>query len=140
MKSSDCIQEISADKTLILRQKVLREGLGIDLCRFDGDELKNTFHLGYFIDNQIIGIISCMMSNQNQIRGMAVDPDIQSKGIGTALLEKTIKVLREKKQKSVWCNARINAVSFYNKNSFVIDGDSFMIKGVGEHFKMYRSL
>ena len=134
------IKEISSEETLLLRQKVLREGLELEFCRFDGDDLKNTFHLGYFSNNQIIGIISCMMSCQNQIRGMAIEPSMQGQRIGSALLEKAIGILKTKNQTSTWCNARINAASFYKRHSFFIEGDSFLIEGVGEHFKMLRSL
>ena len=134
------IKEILAHETLSLRQRVLREGLSVDLCRFDGDELEDTFHFGYFLEDQIKGIITCVMSDQNQIRGMAVDPGKQGKGIGSALLKKVIEALREKKQKSVWCNARTHAIPFYKKHSFFIEGDRFIIKGVGEHFKMSHNL
>jgi hypothetical protein len=58
------IRFISTEDTLALRSPVLRKGLAPELCRFDGDDDENTFHLGYFKDDELI----CIGSFHKQVK------------------------------------------------------------------------
>ena len=40
----------------------------------------------------------------------------------------------------LWCNARIKAVPFYERNGFAIHGGPFEIAGIGTHYLMHRAL
>jgi hypothetical protein len=51
------IQKIIAQDTYPVRHQVLRSGKPIESCQFDGDELGSTHHFGYYLNNQIIGVI-----------------------------------------------------------------------------------
>ena len=74
------IQKITSTETYPVRHIVLRAGKPIESCQFDGDELGSTHHFGYYLNNQIIGVISIFeIKNEQfvaqksfQIRGMAV--------------------------------------------------------------------
>ncbi|MFM2010279.1 MAG: hypothetical protein RLZZ479_670, partial [Bacteroidota bacterium] len=84
------IQKITSTETYPVRHIVLRAGKPIESCKFDGDELVSTHHFGYYLNNQIIGVISLFAIDNShfitqksfQIRGMAVLPSFQKQGIG----------------------------------------------------------
>lgn len=141
------IRFINTEDTLVMRSLVLREGMSPDLCRFDGDDDENTFHLGYYIDDELIGIGSFHKKNKEgyygegyQLRGMATGVDYQGKGIGNQLLNFAIVYLRGKKVNYIWCNARRNACRFYQGIGFEIISDEFEIPGVGPHRVMYLKI
>ena len=138
------IRFISTEDTLSLRSAVLREGIAPELCRFDGDDDENTFHLGYYEDDELICIGSFHKQGKEgysgegyQLRGMATREDYQGKGIGNQLLNFAIVYLRGRKVNYIWCNARINACRFYLGIGFEIISDEFEIVGVGPHREMY---
>ncbi len=141
------IRFISSKDTLALRSTVLREGIAPDLCRFDGDEDVNTFHLGYYKDDELICIGSFHKQGKEgydgigyQLRGMATQFDYRGKGIGNQLLNFAIVYLRGRKVNYIWCNARINACRFYLGMGFEIISDEFEIAGVGPHKIMYLKI
>lgn len=142
------IKIIDSKETYPVRQPVLRKGKPLESCVFDGDELETTFHLGLFSGKKLIGICTFLKKNHNmltqthqyQLRGMAILNDFQGKGFGHIILKYGESLLRNKKVKIVWCNAREVAVNFYNKNNYQIIGESFDIKGIGSHFTMYKQL
>lgn len=142
------INKISSETTFIVRNPVLRPNLPVESCRFDGDNLPSTVHFGYYYDEKLVGIVSVFEKNnenwvvnrQFQIRGMAVLEEFQKKGIGEKLVQTVINLAQEKEIELIWFNARKNAVPFYEKIGFHINGTAFEIEGVGTHYIMYRFL
>lgn len=141
------IKFISTDETLALRSEILREGIPADLCRFDGDDDKDTFHLGYYHQDELICIGSFHKQAKKvftgegyQLRGMATRLDYQGMGIGNQLLNFSIVYLKGQKINYIWCNARINAIRFYLGLGFEIISDQFEIAGVGPHREMYLKI
>ncbi|MEY4011156.1 MAG: hypothetical protein RIT22_280 [Bacteroidota bacterium] len=140
------IQEITATETYPVRHIVLRAGKPIESCRFEGDELPSTHHLGYFLDNQLIGLASLFESENLllggeksfQIRGMAVLDSHQKKGIGKALIQEAEAFCKKQNTTLIWFNARTSAVGFYKKLGYEIVGAEFEIKEVGPHFLMFK--
>ena len=142
------IQKIIAQDTYPVRHQVLRSGKPIESCQFDGDELGSTHHFGYYLNNQIIGVISLFeIKNEPfvaqkpfQIRGMAVLPSFQKQGIGEALVKEAEKFCTTQKADLIWFNARTSAVGFYQKMGYEIVGSEFEIKEVGPHFLMFKKI
>lgn len=142
------IQKIASTETYPVRHIVLRAGKPIESCQFQGDELETTNHFGYYINNQIIGVISIFEINNKQflvqksfqIRGMAVLPSFQKQGIGEALVNEAEKFCTTQKADLIWFNARTTAVGFYQKMEFEIVGAEFEINEVGPHFLMFKKL
>lgn len=140
------IQKINSTETYPVRHIVLRAGKPIESCQFDGDELVSTHHFGYYLNNQIIGVISLfeikheqfVAQKSFQIRGMAVLPSFQKQGIGEALVKEAEKFCTTQKADLIWFNARTSAVGFYKKMGYEIVGTEFEIKEVGPHFLMYK--
>lgn len=142
------ILKIDPETTISVRSVVLRPNRPIETCYFDGDNLPTTTHFGYYTESELVGIVSVFQKNnstwdsksQLQIRGMAVLPSFQQKGIGESLLKQAISFALENEIQLIWFNARKNAVPFYEKNGFHKIGAAFEIESVGTHYLMYRQL
>jgi len=142
------IKEIDFKNTYIVRHPVLRKGLELSSCYFEGDELPTTKHFGLFINNDLIGVVSVfkssnaffMSNNQFQIRGMAVLDSHQKKGYGNLLINKAEGYVKKTNKPLLWFNARESAIEFYKKMGYAVYGEGFILKDIGKHFAMYRIL
>jgi len=143
---------INANETLVLRHKILRPHQCIEKCVFEGDELENTFHLGGYMEDDLVAILSCCQQNNIQwndgyqwrIRGMAVTSELQGQGYGQQLVTRALFHLRDHSLHSrpirVWLNARENARHFYEKLGFELIGEPFEIEGIGFHWLMTQQV
>lgn len=146
------IEEVSIDKILPLRHRVLRPGRPIFTAHFDGDDDPETIHLALFWQSDLASCLTLMKrpvpgtentsneKNTYQLRGMATAVEHRGTGCGKELIEKTEKLLKEKNAALIWCNARIKAVPFYKKAGFKVISDEFEIEGIGPHFRMKKEI
>lgn len=139
------IKEITAQETYAIRQETLRKGIDLP-TQFTGDFDNDTFHLGVFEDDILVGISSFMKtsnpdfdSEQFQLRGMATLPIVRGKGYGKQMLKKAFLMLKNKGTHVLWCNAREIALHFYLKLDFQRKGKPFEIKGIGVHYILYKN-
>ncbi len=142
------VKQIEAKDTYQLRSEVLRQGLPIESCHFDGDFDDNTFHLGAFQDDKLTSVASFYLKRnksiedeyQYQLRGMATKLASQGKGLSSALLRTAFPIVQRNHVKMLWCNARVSAVDFYKKVGFEIISDEFHVENVGPHYLMCKSI
>ena len=140
------IREISPEMTLPIRREVLRNNsIPINSCQFEWDFHKESFHLGAFIGNKIIGIISMLNTAENhldkrRLRGMAVVNSHQKMGIGSKLIDKAEELLMSKNVSFIWLKARECAMDFYKKKGYEKVGNSFNIPEIGLHFRCEKKL
>lgn len=142
------IKQISATDTYAVRLPVLRTGKPIESCAFAGDDLITTVHFGIYTDNNITGCASVFkagnaifdISNQYQLRGMAVLEQHQKKGFGELLVAEAEQYIKSENGKLIWFNARENAVAFYKKMGYSITGSAFITEGIGTHYIMAKHL
>ena len=141
------IESITEEETLPIRQDVLRPGRPKKECIFDGDDAPQTFHLGAFTDETLVGIASFVVDNnpyfsgkQYRLRGMAVLPEYRGKGFGKELVAFGEKLIQEKGFDVLWFNAREVALNFYSRLGFISKGEPFEISTVGTHYVMYKKL
>jgi GNAT superfamily N-acetyltransferase len=139
---------IQAEDVLAIRNEVLREGrLTLDECRFPTDQMEGAFHLGYFENEQLVCIASfhpqqfgAYKGKGYQLRGMATIEDHRAKGVGKRLLRFAIDYLHSQDINYVWCNARTNAIKFYQAKGFQIISDEFEVPGIGPHRVLHLKL
>ncbi len=146
--------------TLPLRHSVLRPHASLDECLFPEDKSPDAStdsrHWAALPEapKTVIGCLSAYRQTcpialpvskthtHWRLRGMAVLPPYQSKGIGKRLLEKALTDVSDVSNSSphtlVWCNARESAVGFYQQAGFAIHGARFDIPAIGPHFLMWR--
>jgi hypothetical protein len=142
------IKFISAQDVLPLRNKVLREGKLQDYeCALPLDKDEESFHLGYFVEEQLVSIATFHIVPKEgftglgyQLRGMATDEGFRAKGYGNMLINFAIVYLRGKKANYLWCNARKVAYKFYLGLGFEFISDEFEIPGIGPHKCMYLKI
>jgi GNAT superfamily N-acetyltransferase len=152
---------ISAVDTLRLRQEVLRPGRPTSECRFPGDEDESTVHAGTIRGGAIVSIASMYLEDRPagapggapashdsypdgtawRLRGMATEPELRGAGAGRLALDLCIAHAADRGGSVAWCNARIEAVGFYERLGWaVVGGDVFDIPTVGPHVVMERPL
>lgn len=141
------IDSVEASEILDIRLAVLRKGMRIEDCHFEGDNDSSTYHLIAKEGTENIGCCSLMKKDWSeyenlsyQLRGMAVLEPHQGRGIGAELLRAAESVVRDKNAELIWFNARIGAMNFYQKFGYEIVSDEFEISGVGPHVKMLKRL
>ncbi len=140
------IKEITATDTYGIRLEVLRKNIDLP-HKFKGDFNKDTFHLGGFYKGELVGIATFIKNDfvslkgkQYQLRGMATTIKGRGKGIGKQMINQAIAILKEKQVDFLWCNAREEAVLFYEKLKFTKIGEEFMVEKVGLHYKMFTKI
>ena len=112
------------------------------------DDHPNTFHIGTFLHNKIISVGTFIRENnsifkeklQYRLRAMATDNRNQGQGAGKILFLKGVELLKKKKIELLWCDARINAIPFYESLSMKSRDKLYMIKNIGMHKTMYIHL
>lgn len=128
------VEEVDAAETLDLRGRVLREGRTHEGFPEDADP--GTFHLAVRAAGVVVGVASFIRRGdvEWQLRGMAVDPAAQDRGIGRALLAEGLGRLRGLGARRLWANGRDAALGFYEKIGFRVVGDGFVPpSGVPHH-------
>lgn len=87
-----------------------------------------------------IGRLHFNSPQEAQIRFMAVEKSHQNKGIGSKILKKLEEKGKQKGATSIVLDARSFAVDFYKKNGYHIIGESYLLFGSIQHFKMKKEL
>lgn len=139
---------VKSDDLLNLRSKILRNNLDPNLCRFPGDKEINSFHVGAFNGNTLIGGVSVMkneckkkeLPNCFQLRGLFVDKEFQHNGVGKTIVNFVENQLKDIGVDYLWMNARESAVLFYLKLNYSNSKISYVINEIGLHYLMYKKL
>lgn len=133
------IKCISSVETHNLRRTVLGDNISDYQYIYSGDDDEETTHIGYLENDEIVGILTIMKSEQTifQFRGMAVSKNHQGKNIGGKLLSFASEFV-SKDAKSIWLNAREKVIPFYKINGFIPEGEYFRIEPIGLHLKMSK--
>jgi N-acetylglutamate synthase-like GNAT family acetyltransferase len=126
------VEEVPASVTLDLRGRVLREGRPHE--GFPEDDQPGTFHLVARLDGRVVGVASFMPRGERawQLRGMAVEPDVQGQGAGRAVLAAGIERLRSAGAQRLWANGRDTALGFYQRMGFQV-GEAVVLHGMAHH-------
>ena len=143
------IKSITANETFTVRNPVLRPGRPIESCCFELDNHPSSLHLGVEFNGEIIAVLSALPLECDdfpdqismRLRGIATLPKFQKKGLGSQLIVEIEKrLLKLKKIKLLWLNARISAKTFYHNLGYKVVGETFNVPGIGIHQRMYKKL
>jgi N-acetylglutamate synthase-like GNAT family acetyltransferase len=108
------IKTIEASETWAIRHEVMWPEHPIEFVQLEEDNLG--LHYGVFDDGKLISIVSCFITeDEMQFRKLATLQAYQGKGIASELLRYIFQIAKEKQLRKIWCNARINKKSFYEK-------------------------
>ena len=126
---------------IALRRKVLRIPLGIDFIPEDLKKDADDFLIGAFLGSEIIGCLILTPESEHKIkmRQVAIDTACQGRRVGQQIVRfaETFSVAQDFSY--MHCNARATAVSFYEKQGYVVSGEEFMEVGI-PHYYMFKNL
>lgn len=125
-----------------LRMEILRKPLGLS---FTPDELakeKEDILIGAFDEDKMLAC--CLLTKTDEmkclkVRQMAVQNNLQGKGIGASMMHFAELVARDKGYKKLIMHARKTALGFYEKLGYKTTGDEFEEVTI-PHFVMEKSL
>ena len=108
------IKSIKASQTWQIRHEVMWPDQPFEFVQLEEDNLG--LHFGVFDQEKLISIVSCfVVDDEMQFRKLATLHEFQGKGSASRLLHYILKLAKENNLKKVWCNARTNKKSFYEK-------------------------
>ena len=124
-----------------LRDEILRKPLGLSFSQEELMQEKDQILIGAFDDDKMLGC--CMLVNEGdgvvRLRQMAVNNNLQGKGIGRALMNFAENIARDQGFKRLTMHARKTAVGFYEHLGYQICSDEFEEVTI-PHFIMEKRL
>ena len=113
-----------------LRDRLLRQPLGLQLTTSDTEHDHEHIHIGAFLQTKLIGcVIAAPVANTTgtfRIRQMAVQENIQGKGVGRGLILKAEQAIQNTQGQHVILDARVSAQGFYLSLGYQLIGDEFI--------------
>jgi GNAT superfamily N-acetyltransferase len=142
------VHRITTEETYPLRLMVLRPNGLLKDVQWPHDHDEQAFHLGAQNGAGLIGVGTFYPEKHKgikgprpfRLRGMATHPDHRGRGAGSLIVRSALDELRKLDCTLVWCNARIGAASFYEREGFVKHGEAFELAGIGMHYVMWRKV
>ena len=142
------IKQIKPEETYEIRHKVLRPNESIEESKYEEDLFRTTFHLGAYLDEELISVASFYQEKNNyfeeesqyRLTGMATLQDHQGKGIGSDLLIHGENLLKKRNARLLWCNAKFPVSDYYKRFGLRERGKAFVIDSIGPHRVMYKLL
>lgn len=140
---------IQSNLTHKIRLSVLWPHKNISNCFLAEDNLKDTFHVGTFLKNELVSIGTFIYQNnvifdenvkQYRLRAMATEKKHQGISMGRKLIIFAKNELIKRKVKLLWCDARKIAIPFYENLGFKSQGEFYNIPKIGPHKLMYLYL
>lgn len=124
-----------------LRDDILRKPLGLSFSQEELMQEKDQILIGAFDDDKMLGC--CMLVNEGdgvvRLRQMAVNNNLQGKGIGQALMNFAENIARDQGFKRLTMHARKTAVGFYEHLGYQISSEEFEEVTI-PHFIMEKRL
>lgn len=119
------IQPIAAAQTYALRHAVLWPDKPPTYVQLPDDDAGQ--HFGAFVAGELRAVISLFVTSAGdaRFRKFATDPAWQGRGLGTALLRHTMQAAQAQGASALWCDARQNALPFYQRFGLSPEGDVF---------------
>lgn len=122
-------------KMIALRQQILRQPLGLSFSFEELEKEKDDLLIAAFDDDDMLGC--CLLSKINndtlRLRQMAVQNNLQGKGIGASIMSFVENLARDKGYKYLMMHARNTAIGFYEKFGYKARGNEFIEVGVPHH-------
>lgn len=127
-------------KMVQLRNEILRKPLGLSLTNEELENEKNDILIAAYEDEKMLGccILSPVDNSTVRLRQMAVQGNLQGKGIGASIMSFVENLARDKGYKKVYMHARNTAIGFYEKFGYKINGQEFQEINIPHHIMEKR--
>jgi predicted GNAT family N-acyltransferase len=130
------------DATISLRYEILRAPLGLEFTEDQLSEEYKDIHLAmYDASNNLVAclVLGTLPENTLKMRQVAVKTKHQKLGIGKALVEYSESYARHVSARKMVLNARKEAVPFYKKLNYHLEGKEFVEVGI-PHYFMWKEM
>ena len=123
------IKLIKWQETMLIRQEVLWPNKELSFSKVEGDEKAQ--HYGVFVENKLVSVASVFFQkNQVKFRKFATLDAYQGQGIGKKLFQHILEEVKSLGFSSLYCDARVNSLRFYEKFSLKQEGKEFKKSGI----------
>lgn len=128
-------------ESIALRDKVLRKPIGLKFSEVDLISEKTEHHIGAMLEGDVVGILLLRHLNDDEVkmRQVAVDFDLQGKGIGKKMVDFSEDLARSLGYKLMSLHARDIAIPFYEALNYSKVGEAFTEVGI-THYRMEKAL
>ncbi|GAB5534414.1 MAG: GNAT family N-acetyltransferase [Rubricoccaceae bacterium] len=153
------VRRVPASVVRPLRTRVLRSTWADRMATYDQDETV-AIHVAAYRAGESepdgVGTVYAQPppdANRDEIPGWAYEPDVawrlrgmatsdaaRGTGLGRLVLEACFDAIQESGGRVLWCNARIDAVRFYERLGLACVGPEFDMPEIGPHFVMWREI
>jgi ribosomal protein S18 acetylase RimI-like enzyme len=134
------IDEAKIEDVYPIRHQVLWPDKPFDFVKVAEDE--SGFHFGVYAGPSLVSVISLFPDGDSKsirFRKFATLEDHQGKGYGRELLLFAMKFAQSEGYEKIWCDARTEALGFYEKLGFTRLFDRFFKETI-EYYKIERLL
>ncbi len=109
------IKIITARETWPLRHQVMWPNMPFDYVKLINDA--EGIHYGLLVNDNLVSVVSLFIDKNKkaQFRKLATLPKYQGKGFASKLIHKIFEYSKENNIAAIWCNARKDKLSFYQK-------------------------
>jgi N-acetylglutamate synthase-like GNAT family acetyltransferase len=137
------VRRAGVEEIVGLRHRVLRAGLPRESAYFKADDLETTRHFAAIHQGRVVGCATLLLNEWEgkeawQLRGMAVDESVRGRGVGRLLIEAMEREAGASGVRTMWCNARVEAIGFYRRAGWEVASEEFVVPTAGPHVKMVR--
>ncbi len=123
-----------------LRYEIMRKPLGLTFSQDELTKEKNDILIGAFDEDEMMGC--CILTDTKdgcvRLRQMAVQKNMQGKGIGESIITFAENLARDKGFKALTMHARDTAIGFYEKYGYKVKGDQFIEINIPHHIMEKR--
>lgn len=129
------------DQMITLRNEILRKPLNLSLQADELNNEKNDILIGAFDEEKMLGccLLTPIDNDVVRLRQMAVQNNLQGKGIGASMMNFAENIARDKGYKKLMMHARKSAIGFYEKLGYKVSGNEFLEITI-PHFIMEKKL
>lgn len=111
-----------------LRYEILRKPLQLSFDPAELDNEKNDILIAAFEEEKMLGccLLTQVQKDCVRLRQMAVQNNLQGKGIGASMMNFAEHVARDAGFRKLIMHARKSAIGFYEKFGYKVSGDEFI--------------
>ncbi|PWJ41056.1 GNAT family N-acetyltransferase [Sediminitomix flava] len=126
---STSITEITPEQTWGLRQRVMWPNKPLDYVKLSADQ--HGKHYGLWQNDNLVSVVSLFINgHEAQFRKLATEVIEQGNGFGSSLLSFAMEQAQANGVKKIWCNARLDKISFYKDFGLELTNETYEKDGV----------
>lgn len=118
------IRSISTEETLAIRHAVLWPDKPMEHVKLADDP--SGYHYGLYLEHELTSVISVFLEGREaRFRKFATIKSHQGKGYGSRIFDYMLNEIKYMDVDRIWCDARVDALSFYRRFGFTEVGEVF---------------